>query len=100
MGITEHGKFVLNIMKDNGLLNYYDTLSGNCCFSKEEYDDNISSIRKVTEILLGYGVLRHSIEDYGYGVHSSDGYLYFLTDYGFEDANESEIVIRPKEIVG
>lgn len=51
MGITEYGKFVLNIMKENGLLNYYDTLSGNCCFTKEEYDDNISSIKKVTEIL-------------------------------------------------
>ena len=100
MGITEHGKFVLNIMKDNGLLDYYDTLSGNCCFSKEEYDDNISSIKKVTEILSEYGVLRQSIEDYGYYGHSSDGCLYFLTDYGFEDADESEIVIHPKEIIG
>lgn len=100
MGITEHGKFVLNIMKDKGLLNYYDTLSGNCCFSKEEYDDNISSIRKVTETLSEYGVLRQSIEYYGYDGYSSDGYLYFLTDYGFEDADESEIVIRPREIVG
>ena len=100
MGITEYGKVVLNAMKENGLLNYYDTLSGNCCFTKEEHDNNISSIRKVTETLSEYGVLRQSIEYYGYGVHSSDGYLYFLTDYGFEDANESEIVIRPKEIVG
>ena len=100
MGITEHGKFVLNIMKENGLLNYYDTLSGNCCFSKEEYDDNVSSIKKVTETLSEYGVIRQSIEDYGYSGYSSDGYLYFLTDYGFEDADESEIVIRPKEIVG
>lgn len=92
-------------MKENGLLDYYDTMNGNCCFSKEEYDDNIYSIKKVTEILIGYGVIRHSIEDYGleyygYNINSSDGYLYFLTDYGFEDADESEIVIHPKEIVG
>ena len=83
MGITEYGKFVLNIMKENGLLDYYDTLSGNCCFTKEEYDNNISSIKKVTETLSEYGVIRQSIED-----------------YGFEDGDESEIVIRPKEIVG
>ena len=99
MGITEYGKFVLNIMKENGLLDYYDTLSGNCCFTKEEYDNNISSIRKVTETLSEYGVIRQSTEYYGYDGYSSDGYLYFLTDYGFEDADESEIVIRPKEIV-
>ena len=100
MNTTEYLKFVDETMKENGLLDYYDTLSGNCCFSKEEYDNNISSIKKVTETLSEYGVLRQSIEYYGYDGHSSDGYLYFLTDYGFEDANESEIVVRPKEIVG
>ena len=99
MGITEYGKVVLNIMKENGLLDYYDTMNGNCCFSKEEYDDNISSIKKVTEILSEFGVLCQSIEDYGYDGYSSDGCLYFLTYYGFEDAEEFEIIIRPKEII-
>lgn len=56
MGITEHGKFVLNIMKENGLLNYYDTLSGNCCFSKEEYDDNISSSELPTAKAVGFSL--------------------------------------------
>jgi len=101
---TERGRKLIADAREIGLIDYYDPFAGNFAFIKQGYDKNQDKIQKWLEDHPEYGVIRgkEQIEGASYGdegdEESSDGYIYFLTGWGFDElGSEEEIVIEPKE---
>ena len=80
-----------------GLGYYYDPFAGNFMFAKEEYDENQDKIQQWLDSHAEYGVIKTPAEIYD--VDSADGFVYFLTDWGFgeELGEKDEVIVEPKE---
>ena len=100
---TDYGKQMIKDAQACGLWSFYDPMAGNFSFSKEQWDENQDKIKKWLEDHPYYGAVREKSEIYkdtGADFEfSSDGWAYFLTDWGFEDEDGEmgEVLVWPKE---
>ena len=96
--LTDLGKKLLKDAKEIGLSDYYDPMTGDFEFTSQAYKENEDKIKKFLDTHDDYAVIRYdaSIFDGSDLSDSEDGYAYFLTNWGYDENSDFDIIIGPK----
>lgn len=96
---TEKGKKLIADAKKIGLWGFCDPYAGNFAFTYGDFKNNLQKITQWLKDHPEYGVVREDASVYvgnDYLENSEDGFAYFLTDWGFEDTPEENIVVKQR----